>query len=155
MIVSALLAGVCAVGAGARDAKGLIVTRTARGDFEVKVTPQTSPDAIPARYTLTKTFTGDLAGTSSGEMLAAGTGAPGSSGAAVAIEKVTGTLGGRSGSFVLQHSATMTRGVPEMNIKVVPDSGTGELTGISGTFTIIIANGNHSYEFAYSLPGRD
>jgi Protein of unknown function (DUF3224) len=70
----------------------------------------------------------------------------------VAIEKISGTLRGRSGTFVLQHIGTMTPGTPEMSVTIVPDSGTGELVGISARLKIIIADGKHSYEFAYSLP---
>jgi len=77
-------------------------------------------------------------------------GTPGSAGY-VAIEKVSGTLHGRSGNFVLQHNATMTRGKPALNIIVVPDSGTGQLAGLSGTMTISIADGKHSYRFDYLL----
>ena len=73
------------------------------------------------------------------------------SGGYVAQEKVTAKLGGRSGSFVLQHIGTMRGNAPEMNVTVVPDSGTGELSGISGTMTIIIAGGKHNYEFAYKI----
>jgi hypothetical protein len=70
----------------------------------------------------------------------------------VAIEKVTGTLRGRSGSFVLQHLGTMTQGVPQLSVTVVPDSGTGELAGLTGKMNIIIADGKHSYEFEYTIP---
>lgn len=90
--------------------------------------------------------------TSKGEMLAFGSGAPGSSGGYVAIERVTGSLEGKGGSFVLQHSATMTKGKPDLTISVVPDSGTGELTGISGKMQIVIDAGKHSYVFDYTLP---
>jgi hypothetical protein len=100
--------------------------------------------------TMDKQFSGDLAGTGKGQMLSAGTSVKGSAGY-VAIEKFTGTVGGRSGSFVLQHSGTMTRGTPHLAISVVPDSGTGELAGISGTMTIRITDGQHFYEFDYSL----
>ena len=75
-----------------------------------------------------------------------------SSGAYVAIERVTGSLHGRTGSFVLQHVGTMTRGVPQLSISVVPDSGTGQLAGLTGKFLVIIADGKHSNEFDYSLP---
>jgi len=92
-----------------------------------------------------------LEGTSKGEMLTAATSVKGS-GAYVAIERVTGSLHGRSGSFVLQHIGTMTHGVPQLSITVVPDSGTGQLTGITGKFLVIIAEGKHSYEFDYSIP---
>jgi hypothetical protein len=125
----------------------------ARGTFEVKTTPlppDPGDDTAIGRLSLDKKFSGDLDGTSRGQMLGFRSATEGSAGY-VAMEKVTAKLGGRSGTFVLQHGGTMRRGVPQMNVTVVPDSGTGELTGISGTFTIIIAGGKHSYEFAYSL----
>jgi hypothetical protein len=127
----------------------------ATGTFEVKLTPQ--PLAEPAegvplgRMTIEKQFHGDLEATSKGEMLTAGTAVKGSAGY-VAIERVNGTLQGRSGTFVLQHSGTMNRGAPHLTIMVVPDSGTGQLTGIAGTFSIQIAEGKHSYVFEYTLP---
>jgi hypothetical protein len=97
-----------------------------------------------------KQFHGDLRATSKGEMLTAGTGVEGSAGY-VAIEQVDGTLHGRSGTFVLQHSGTMARGVPQLTITVVPDSGTGELAGLAGKMTIEIADGRHSYDLEYTL----
>ena len=122
----------------------------------MKVTPQ-KPDTQIARaanlgrLTIDKRFHGDLEGISKGEMLATQTDTPGSAGY-VAMERVTGTLKGRTGSFVLQHSATMTRGTQKTSIAVVPDSGTGELQGISGTMTITVAgDGSHSYEFDYKI----
>jgi hypothetical protein len=99
-----------------------------------------------------KQFHGDLEATSRGEMLSAGTSVKGSAGY-VAIERVTGALRGRSGTFALQHSGTMTRGAPQLVITVVPDSGTADLTGIAGTMTIEIANGKHSYRLDYTLAG--
>jgi hypothetical protein len=99
---------------------------------------------------LDKTFHGDLEATSKGLMLTAGTEVKGSAGY-VAIERVNGTLRGRTGSFVLQHSGTMTRGVPQMTVTVVPDSGTGQLAGLAGKMTIQIADGKHSYDFEYTL----
>ncbi|MGO4701960.1 DUF3224 domain-containing protein [Dyella sp. 2RAB6] len=128
----------------------------AQGTFEVKLAAQPAPPSIEAaalgRQTIDKRFHGDLDGSSLGEMLAVMDKATGS-GAYVALERVTGTLGGRQGSFVLMHSATMTRGAPAMTITVVPDSGTGELDGLSGTLVIHIdAKGAHSYTFDYSLP---
>jgi hypothetical protein len=72
----------------------------------------------------------------------------------VAIEKVTGKLHGRAGTFVLQHTGTMNRGAQKLSITVVPDSGTGELVGLSGKMNIIIAGGKHSYEFDYSLADK-
>jgi hypothetical protein len=99
---------------------------------------------------LDKQFHGDLEAISKGQMLAAMSSVPGSGGY-VAMERVTGTLKGRSGTFVLQHSGTMTRGVPQMTVSVVPDSATGQLAGLAGVMTIKIADGKHSYEFEYTL----
>lgn len=99
-----------------------------------------------------KQFHGDLEGTSKGQMLSAMGSVKGSAGY-VAMEKVTGTLHGRGGSFVLQHSGTMNRGVPQLLVTVVPDSGTDQLAGLTGTLAIIIDSGKHSYDFEYSLPG--
>ena len=128
--------------------------KKASGTFSVKIGPlsqyNTSQDAKLARMSIDKQFNGDLVGTSQGEMLSAGTDIKGSAGY-VAIERVTGTLNDRSGSFVLQHNATMTRGAPYLNIVVVPDSGTGEFAGLTGTMHIAIDKGNHSYEFEYNL----
>jgi Protein of unknown function (DUF3224) len=130
-------------------------TGHAVGTFEVKVTPAptegTAQDTVISRMLLDKQFQGDIVGTSKGEMLAAGTGVKGS-GAYVAIEKVSGTLKGRKGTFLLQHSGTMTGGVPQMTVTVVPDSGTGQLVGLAGMMTIKIEQGRHSYDFAYTLP---
>ena len=97
-----------------------------------------------------KQLHGDLEATSQGEMLSYMTNTQGSA-AYVAIEKVTGTLGGRKGSFVLQHNATMNRGTPQLSITVVPDSGTGELTGLSGRMEIQIVEGKHFYELEFEL----
>jgi Protein of unknown function (DUF3224) len=130
------------------------MTHRATGTFEVKLTPQTSGDKAAGetlgRVSLDKQFHGDLEGTGKGEMLTAGDVSSGSAGA-VAIEKVTGKLNGKSGSFVLQHSGTMNRGTQQLTITVVPDSGTGELAGISGRMDIQIADGKHSYVFEYEL----
>ena len=126
----------------------------ARGTFEVKLTPQPAECEAPAvgRMSIDKQFHGNLVGSSKGQMLTAGTSVKGSAGY-VAIEQVTGTLHGRSGAFVLQHSGTMTRGAPQLIVSVVPDSGTGELAGLTGTLTIAIADGKHSYDFDYALAG--
>jgi hypothetical protein len=97
-----------------------------------------------------KQFRGDLEATSQGEMLTGGLIAKGSAGY-VAIERVVGTLQGRSGTFILQHSATMTRGAPQLSITVVPDSGTDGLAGLAGRMTIEIAGGDHSYDFEYTI----
>jgi len=126
----------------------------ASGTFDVKATPQApdqnGADAAIGRFSLDKQFHGDLAGTSKGEMLAVGTAVEGSAGY-VAMEKVTGTLNGRTGTFALQHTGTMTRGAAELNVSVVPDSGTGELNGLSGKMEIKITEGKHFYEFNYSI----
>jgi hypothetical protein len=129
------------------------MTSRAAGTFEVKLQPREPDDpanAVPARMSLDKQFRGDLEGESKGQMLAVQTGVKGSAGY-VAMELVTGTLAGRSGTFVLQHTGTMNRGEPRLSVTVVPDSGTGQLTGLSGTFAIIIADGKHPYEFEYSI----
>ena len=131
-----------------------MTTQHAKGPFDVKVAPQGEPDKAEgstlARYSLDKQYHGDLEAAAKGEMLTAGTDVKGSAGY-VAIERVTGKLGGRSGSFVLQHSGTLTRGAPEQNITVVPDSGTGDLVGLTGKLTVIIEGGKHSYDFEYTL----
>jgi hypothetical protein len=133
------------------------MTRHASGSFEVTLTPQ-APDettgAAIGRLLIDKQFHGDIEATSKGQMLAAGTATEGSAGY-VAIEQATGTLHGRSGSFVLQHSGTMARGEGQLVIMVVPDSGTGELVGLEGTMTISIVDGKHLYGFDYTLPPAD
>jgi Protein of unknown function (DUF3224) len=136
--------------------KDVSMTQHATGPFEVKLTPlepaNKTEDNVLGRMSIDKQFRGDLEAVSKGEMLTAGTITKGSAGY-VAIERVSGSLKGRSGTFILQHNATMTRGTPQLNIIVVPDSGTGELTGLTGTMNIIIAEGGkHSYDFTYSLP---
>jgi hypothetical protein len=103
---------------------------------------------------LDKQFQGDLEGTSKGQMLAVGTDVKGSAGY-VAIERVTGALHGRSGTFALQHSGTMTRGAPQLDISVVPDSGTGELVGLAGKMSINIVEGKHFYDFDYTADAPD
>ena len=126
-----------------------------RGTFEVKLaalpTHDTSEGSPLGRRSIDKRFHGDLDATSVGEMLSAMTAVKGSAGY-VALERVTGTLGGRTGTFVLQHSGTMTRGVPGLVVTVVPDSGTDGLTGLTGTMAIEITGGQHFYEFEYALP---
>ncbi|NCT68994.1 MAG: DUF3224 domain-containing protein [Rhodanobacteraceae bacterium] len=133
------------------------MTLHAAGPFDVTLTPQKpdNPQAEGAgigRMAIAKRFHGELEATSQGEMLAFRTGVPNSAGY-VAIERVTGTLHGRSGSFVLQHSSTMDRGVPRQSITVVPDSGTHDIIGLAGSMTIQIADGGaHSYAFDFTLP---
>jgi uncharacterized protein DUF3224 len=127
----------------------------AKGTFDVKLTPQPladpSADKSLGRMSSEKQFHGDMEGSSKGEMLSAGSVQKGSAGY-VAIEFVTATLQGRSGTFVFQHSATMDHGAQQLSIIVVPDSGTGQLTGITGKITINIVNGKHFYDFEYTLP---
>ena len=127
----------------------------ASGTFEVKLTPQPAAPGTEAaklgRLAIDKRFQGDLEGSSLGEMLSAGTEVAGSAGY-VAIERVTGTLHGRRGSFVLMHYGLMDRGTPSLTVAVVPDSGTDELAGLAGTVAIRIEQGRHEYEFEYSLP---
>jgi hypothetical protein len=132
------------------------VTTRASGTFEVKLNPLTTYENAEGsplgRLSIDKEFRGDLEATSKGEMLSAAGQVKGSAGY-VAIERVQGKLHGRSGSFILQHSGTMNRGVPSLTITVVPDSATDELTGLSGTMAIIIDAGRHSYEMHYTLGG--
>ncbi len=131
---------------------GSAMSATIRGPFDVKMTPQGAATEPVGRFTLDKAYHGDLEGTALGEMLAFGTAVKGSAGY-VAIEKVTGTLAGRSGTFALQHWGVMDKGTPELRIMVVPDSGTGDLTGLTGTMTIDIQpGGKHFYGFTYTLP---
>lgn len=127
----------------------------AKGTFTVEIKPQTEPDTADGvslgRMSLDKRFEGDLVATGKGEMLTALTPVKSSAGY-VAIERVTGTLQGRTGSFVFQHSGSMDQGAKQLSITVVPGSGTGALAGISGVFKINIIEGAHFYEFEYSLP---
>jgi hypothetical protein len=128
------------------------MSNKATGAFEVKIVPQEDRTVqMLSRMTIDKTFHGDLEATSQGQMLAASTSIPHSAGY-VAIERVEGTLHGKRGSFVLQHSATMNKGEPTLLIHVVPDSGTDELTGLSGKLNIIMEEGKHAYELEYKLP---
>ena len=150
------IAAVCAYAAARQNSeKG--ATMHASGTFEIKMTPAAGGESeyFP-RMVSDKQFSGDLEGTSKGEMLASGPppSGPKGSGGYVAMERVTGKLGGRSGSFVLQHSGTMTRGTPQLSVTVVPYSGTGELAGLEGKMAIKIEGGKHYYEFEYTLGGE-
>src|SRR5215213_3185231 len=128
------------------------MTNRAAGTFDVKVSPEGQGADMPiGRMSLDKQFHGDLDGTSKGQMLTASSSSVKNSAGYVAIEKVVGTLNGRRGSFYLQHNGVMTRGVGELTITVIPDSGTEQLTGLRGKMNIIIADGKHSYEFEYTL----
>jgi hypothetical protein len=128
----------------------------AKGGFDTKVEPQGAPDKAPGstlgEMSLNKQYHGDLEGAGKGTMLTVASDVKGSA-AYVAVERVTGTLNGKTGSFALQHSGTMNRGALHLLITVVPDSGTGQLAGITGTMDIVIApDGKHSYTFDYTLP---
>ena len=128
----------------------------ATGQFEVKITPQaqdSSGGVDLARMAVAKVFSGGLAGTGQGDMLTGAGLVPGSA-AYVLIERINGTLDDRAGSFALMHSATLDRGKPDQHIVIVPDSGSGGLTGISGSLTMRIEAGVHYYDLAYQLPPR-
>lgn len=152
LAVLSLMAGLGPSYSQAQKEKG--VTNRASGTFEVKLAPQGTGDEAEGsklgRMSIDKQFHGDLEATSKGEMLTAMTSTQGSAGY-VAIEKVTGTLKGKRGTFALQHSGTMNRGEQQLSITVVPDSGTGELAGLAGRMMINIADGKHSYDFEYTL----
>jgi len=129
----------------------------AEGSFTVSIRPQQKPELVCGtslgRMTLDKQFLGDLVASGKGEMLTAMTETAGSAGY-VAMERVSGVLRGRRGSFVFQHNGTMAHGVQQLSITVVPDSGSDELSGIGGSFTVHIVDGKHCYEFEYSLPAE-
>lgn len=123
------------------------------GEFTVVLQPLEleEADAGRGRMRIDKRLTGDLVGEARGQMLTATTAVDGSA-AYVAVERVSGRLHGREGSFVLHHRGVMDRGRPDLSIAVVPDSGTGALAGLSGEFRIIFRDGAHAYEFEYRLP---
>jgi len=143
----------CATALAAQTTPKALPMTQASGTFDVKVLPTANaPDPTISSHSVNKTFHGGLEATTVGEMYSAGDPAKGSAGY-VAIERVTGTLNGRTGTFAIIHMATMQPGIPpQMSITIVPGSGTGDLAGITGTFTITIANGKHSYTLNYSLP---
>jgi hypothetical protein len=158
--VFGMIAGICMLaGLGLALASSqqneAVATKHASGPFEVKLTPQDDKagDTTMGRMTIDKHFHGDLEATGKGQMLTSGTLVKGGSAGYVAMEQITGTLHGRSGSFIVQHSGTMTRGVPQLSVTVVPDSGTGQLAGLAGKMGVKIeADGRHFYEFEYTLP---
>ncbi len=136
----------------AKSQSSMAINR-ASGEFEVKIVPvaEDKGEGGPlGRMSLDKQFNGPLQGSSKGEMLTAMTATKGSAGY-VAMERFTGSLAGRSGGFVLQHSGTMNRGDPQLVVTVVPDSATGQLTGLAGRMAIRIAEGKHFYDFDYEL----
>ena len=130
-------------------------TSHAAGTFDVKLVPQGPEDKTEgstiAHLSIDKQYHGDLEAAGKGEMLTTTTSVKGSAGY-VAMERISGTLHGRSGTFVLQHSGTMAHGTFQLSVTVVPDSATGQLAGLTGKLTGTVADGKHSYEFDYSLP---
>ena len=154
--LAGLMLGSIAPAAAQSNKETTVATRHASGTFDVKLNPEAN-DEGPAgasalgRMAIDKQFHGDLDGASKGSMLTAGTSVKGSAGY-VALERVVGTLHGRRGTFVLQHTGTMNRGAPQLSITVVPDSGTDQLVGLAGSMSITIAEGKHSYDFDYTLP---
>ncbi len=141
----------------ALEHKGETIMRNATGTFDIQLTPQPSSGQastpVVNRLTINKHFTGDLEASSTGEMLSVTTEVKGSAGY-VAIELVNGSLSGRSGTFVLQHSGLMDRGNPQATIAIVPDSGTGGFIGLKGTMAIRMEAGKHFYDLKYSLPNH-
>ncbi|MEO8360686.1 MAG: DUF3224 domain-containing protein [Vicinamibacteria bacterium] len=136
--------------------KGTVMTAQANGTFDVKVKPLPEDEKVAGvkvgRLSIDKEWKGDMVGTSKGEMMTTGGEVKGSAGY-VAVEIMDVTLAGRKGTFTLMHHATMKGDADfKMLIVVVPDSGTGDLKGISGALTIIIEGKNHSYKFDYTLP---
>ena len=137
--------------------KGKTMAGHAAGPFDVKLTPQAADEKVGdpsiGRMSLDKQFHGDLEATSKGQMLSTMGDVKGSAGY-VAMERVSGALHGRKGTFALQHTGTMTRGTPSLTITVVPGSGTGDLAGLAGQMEIHIVEGKHSYDFTYTLPAQ-
>ena len=126
----------------------------AHGTFDVKLAPQTpydSSEGAVGRMTIDKEFQGDLIASSKGEMLAIMSSSVKGSAGYVAMEKVNGALQGRKGTFALQHSGTMNRGAQSLTLTVVPDTGTGDLAGLSGSMKIVITDGKHFYDFDYTI----
>jgi len=148
----ALIAAALTLGASAPETKEGPKMMHAKGEFEVKLVPlqDDMPDKM-GRMSLDKKFTGDLVGTGRGQMIS-GMGEVEGSGVYVAVERVSGTIGERTGTFLLYHQGVMTRGTPNLKVLVVPDSGTGDFKGITGTLNInIAADGKHFYDFEYAL----
>jgi hypothetical protein len=139
--------------AAAAAEKETVMNEHAAGTFDVKIVPETVAGKAPglSQMSIDKTFHGDLEGSSVGSMISAGDPKAGEAGY-VAMEKVTGTLKGHTGSFALMQHATMSGGTAAMEVTVVPGSGTDALKGLTGTFVIHIDNGKHSYDFDYTLP---
>jgi len=151
LITSVLMALCLTVGSVPTKGEEAKMTGRASGTFEVEIEPIPQEARFP-RLALKKRFSGELEGTSEGEMMSV-EGEVKGSGAYVAIERIRGTLAGRTGTFSVIHNGTMQQGADfELRIRVVPDSGTEELTGIAGTMEILIEEGRHSYNLDYTLP---
>ena len=153
LVVAALLAAVPTTQTAAPP-KGHTVSKHAAGTFDVKIVPQKDDglgDPTVGRMSIDKVYHGDLVGTGLGQMLT-GMGERKDSGVYVAVERVKGTLQGKDGSFAVHHTGIMNRGAQSLVITIVPDSGTGELAGITGTMTITITDGKHLYTVDYELP---
>jgi len=159
ILLAAILAALAPVPSEGPQAAPPAATRSSQmshavGTFDVQITPVEPGEADEAlghgRLRIAKTFHGDLQGTSAGEMLA--TMDDGQSGAYVALERVSATLGGRSGAFTLAHRGIMDRGAQDLLITIVPGSGVDGLTGISGVFHLTIVGGEHRYDLEYDLP---
>ena len=123
---------------------------TASGDFEIGLTPQADDDFEAGRMTIDKVYSGDLVGSGKGQMLSIRSAVEGSA-AYVAIERVSGTIHGKTGTFALLHSGVMSAGESELKVLIVPDSGTDGLSGLAGSMTIDVQDGKHSYELVYRL----
>jgi hypothetical protein len=147
---------ILSISTSAQTTKGTARMTLASGPFEVKMNPQSDDKgdgSTMGRMSLDKQYHGDLEATAKGEMLYASSVGVQGSGTYVAVERVTGKLHGHSGSFALAHKGTMAGGKQQMDITIVPDSGSGELVGIAGAMKIIItADGKHSYEIEYKMP---
>lgn len=158
LLIACALAGCSFSRSASNTTLETAMTRRASGMFEVTLTPEGLQDALEGttmgRMSIDKTFHGDLEATSKGAMLSVRTDTKGSAGY-VAIELVSGTLDGRCGDFVLQHSAVMSRGIPHQTVEIVPDSGSDELKGLCGTMTISIIDGKHFYELVYAIQEVD
>jgi Protein of unknown function (DUF3224) len=157
LIGLAQLAGLAQTQQSAGNPDGKAPMTRATGTFDVKLAPLPAYDSTEGstlgRMSVDKQYHGDLDGTAKGEMLTGMTSVK-DSGVYVAVERFTGTLSGRRGSFVLHHTGIMERGAQKLSVTVVPDSGTGQLTGLTGSLNIIIKDGKHLYEFDYSLPAK-
>jgi Protein of unknown function (DUF3224) len=145
------------IGVCATHAQGIKMNQIAKGVFTVAMQPLifegADSESKLGRMSIDKQIAGDLVASTKGQMLSAMTETKGSAGY-VAIERVSGTLHGKRGSFILQHTGVMNRGAPSLTVNVVPDSGTDGLLGLEGEFKIIIADGKHAYEFSYRLPTK-